>query len=185
MLNGLIEPWTPSNVIAEIISAFIKQFLNLLKAKHVYAEINWVPLIKARPSFSLSDIRDFFSFCKTFLLSTSFPLYRTFPSPINGKNKWDKGAKSPEAPTEPCDGTIGIILLSICQQILSITSILMPENPLHKEWTFIINISLEISKGTFSPTPTAWLFSKFSCNNLESSFEIIVLHKTPIPVLTP
>jgi hypothetical protein len=78
--------------------------------------------------------------------------------PIKGKNKWAKGARSPEAPTDPWEGTTGIALFSICHRILSSVFSDIPEKPLARECTLRISMSLAVSRGMGSPTPTLWLF---------------------------
>ena len=81
-------------------------------------------------------------------------LYATFPNPIKGKNRCDNGAKSPEAPTEPWEGTMGMASFSMCQIIRSKVFKAIPENPLAKDCALRISISFAISFAIGSPTPT-------------------------------
>ena len=50
-------------------------------------------------------------------------------------------------------------------------------------WILRININFAISLLIGEPTPTLWLLSKFDCNLPTSSFDILVVHKDPNPVL--
>ena len=61
------------------------------------------------PSFAC-NLSGFIFFCiKIAFIGVYFlPSLETCPKPINGKNKCARGARSPEAPTEPCSGTSGI-----------------------------------------------------------------------------
>src|SRR5690606_29779598 len=113
------------------------------------------------------------------------PLYQTFPSPIRGRKRWDRGARSPDAPTEPCLGTTGIISLSICQHIRSTVVHCIPEQPCANACTLRISINLDNSLSMGSPTPTAWLLRMFSCNFLVSARLINVVQSGPNPVLIP
>ena len=70
--------------------------------------INWVPLIMASPSLASNLIGVRLWLSKTYWASPQ-PVegLQARPSPIMPRAKWDKGARSPLAPTVPCSGTQG------------------------------------------------------------------------------
>ena len=117
--------------------------------------MNCVPLINPKPSFAERCKGCKLCLAKASFVETIVSPSQTFPSPINGKNKCDKGAKSPDAPTDPFSGTTGIISFSTINKIRSTTSKVTPEYPFDKACAFAINMVLEISFLIGFPTPTA------------------------------
>lgn len=110
---------------------------------------------------------------------------QTFPSPIIPKAKWDKGAKSPEAPTVPLTGTKGkISLLNPSIYLYKLTSEI-PEYPLANTLILKAKSILVFPKSKGVPTPAAWDLIRFFYNSIVYSLEIIVLAKFPNPVFTP
>ena len=66
-----------------------------------------VPLMRESPSLGakLMGVKPASTSPSRALKST--PWWRTSPTPMRTPERWARGAKSPEAPTEPCDGTRG------------------------------------------------------------------------------
>ena len=67
-----------------------------------WALMNWVPLSSASPSFDCRRMGSQPFSAHTSALGRRCPLYHTSPKPISGSDMWASGAKSPEAPSEPC-----------------------------------------------------------------------------------
>ena len=77
----------------------------------------------------------------------------------------DSGARSPEAPTEPSDGTTGTtpalsIAVSACR-----VSTRMPEWPLSKVLMRMHSIARTTSAAIGSPTHTAWVTIRLRCSS--------------------
>ena len=73
------------------------------------AHINCVPFNKASPSFA-PRTKGFLSYSlSTDKQDTLFSLKITSPSPISGKERCARGARSPDAPKLPCSKTNGVI----------------------------------------------------------------------------
>ena len=66
-----------------------------------------VPLSRLRPSLACRVRGTRPCSASTSAAGRSRPSWRRNPSPIRGSARWAKGARSPEAPTEPCAGTTG------------------------------------------------------------------------------
>ena len=98
---------------------------------------------------------------------------------------WANGARSPEAPTDPCSGITGITPRSNTVPICSINSQRTPEAPRPKESNFRTIISLTMFSGNGSPTPQQCERMRFRCNELICSLGILVLANFPNPVLIP
>ena len=64
--------------------------------------MNCVPFNKAKPSFDCKTIGSQPNFSNTLAEGCLKPSKYTSPSPNNGNDKCANGAKSPEAPNEPC-----------------------------------------------------------------------------------
>ena len=69
-----------------------------------------VPLISARPSLAASStgVRPAAESASAAGISTPFAS-RTSPSPISARAQWDRGARSPEQPSEPYSRTTGVM----------------------------------------------------------------------------
>ena len=52
-------------------------------------------------------------------------------------------------------------------------------------WIFSTSMARTMSSGTGSPTPQAWLITRFVCSCASSSGAMEVSHKEPKPVFTP
>lgn len=79
-----------------------------------------VPLSRASASFGAIDRVSMPSFASSSAEGTNFPSTTNSPIPIIDETKWASGARSPDAPTEPCAGTAGmrpsgIILAIACR----------------------------------------------------------------------
>ena len=106
--NALDVPLSTSNVKEATTSACLAMIPALSTASAPMEVINWVPLIKAKPSLAPKWIGVKLWLSSTYLASPQ-PVWglHMWPSPIKPKARCDKGARSPEAPTVPCSGTHG------------------------------------------------------------------------------
>ena len=80
---------------------------------------------------------------------------RHSPSPISASARCPSGARSPLAPTLPCDGTIGVTPRFSISQIVSITALRTPECPLESEFARNSIMARVSAAERGSPTPTA------------------------------
>ena len=95
------------------------------------------------------------------------------------------GARSPEAPTEPCDGMTGSTPLASIPSISAMTSGRTPEAPRPSERSFSARISRTVSGSTGSPTPQQCDRIRLRCSVAVSSAAILIEASLPKPVLTP
>ena len=162
--NGSMRPSKASSDIAPMWSAQrLRRFAFMIEYTP-YADMNCVPLSSARPSFEHNVIG-----CQPILCISSPPLIispstSTSPSPSNGRHMCARGDRSPDAPSEPCSYTTGImLLLNISTRRCTVTSC-TPECPYERDCTFRSSISRAISLGTRAPVPHACDIIRFFCN---------------------
>ena len=111
--------------------------------------------------------------------------WRKKPFPMSGNTICDRGARSPEAPSDPCSVTTGYHCWLYMADKRSKISGRMAEYPLLM--FSILSQSMVRTRCILRglPTPAAWVISKFSCNALKSWAEISTFCKEPNPVFTP
>ncbi len=95
------------------------------------------------------------------------------------------GARSPEAPTEPCSGTTGVTRRSIMATSMSMTSGRTPDTPMDSECARSSSMARTTSRGVAGPTPALCERSRFSCRVRTSSGAMCVSLSLPKPVVTP
>ena len=103
--NGPSLPRVASTVSAPITSADSSTGSNVISACSASAVDVCVPLISARPSLACSVSGAMPAFSSAASAGTRAPSTSISPSPISASVMCDSGARSPDAPTEPCDGT--------------------------------------------------------------------------------
>ena len=96
-----------------------------------------------------------------------------------------KGAKSPDAPTEPWLGTKGTKPALNTANKVSTTTLRTPEKPLASDAALVASISRTTSGARGSPTPTLWDRIRLSCKVSRAVASIRVEASLPKPVLTP
>src|SRR3954471_3064983 len=112
------------------------------------------------------------------------PWYTAAPSPISTAAKWAKGARSPLAPTLPCDGITGCTPRSSILQSVSTINGRTPECPLAMEFarsSIMARVSASLSG---SPTPTQCERIRFNCSSRICSGGMRTSLSFPTPVLT-
>gem|GEM_PF-5389476 len=118
---------------------------------------NWVPLMQASPSFGPSSTGSSSARSKAVHPGNLAPSNVASPSPIITAVMCDKGAKSPEAPTEPCAGITGTTPRANMPSSSSTKSHLTPDAPRPKDSSFKVIINRTTFSSTSSPTPQQWL----------------------------
>ena len=98
---------------------------------------------------------------------------------------WASGARSPEAPTEPCDGTTGVTPCASIASSSSISDQRTPEAPRPRLRSFSAIISRVTAVGQGSPTPQQCDRIRLRCRVAVSFGAIFRLASLPKPVLTP
>ena len=106
--NGRSCPSAPRGVIAPATSAGVARRSARERARaEASAVMNCVPLMSARPSFASSTIGASPPARSASRPGAYAPRPSPRPSPISASARCASGARSPHAPTEPCDGTCG------------------------------------------------------------------------------
>ncbi len=77
------------------------------RARTSIANIPSVPLSRLSPSLGCNTNGSSPAARSAAAAGSTAPPMRTSPSPITGRARWAKGARSPDAPTDPCPGTTG------------------------------------------------------------------------------
>ena len=103
--NGSSLPRAASTVSAPTTNADSNTGSKVISACSASAVEVCVPLISARPSLAYSVNGTMPAFSSAANAGTRCPSTSISPSPIRASVMCDSGARSPEAPTEPCDGT--------------------------------------------------------------------------------
>ena len=183
--NGASEPFAASIDIAPTTVAEANKRSAKNKPCKVKAVDTCVPLISAKPSLACNTTGVMPALRKAVCASTNSPLTNTCPSPINASVMCDKGARSPDAPTEPLAGMFGVIPALKIAIMVSITSARMPEKPRAKLAIFISIIKRTTCADNGSPVPTECDRMRLRCNCASCSVAMRFLAKSPKPVLMP
>jgi len=107
------------------------------------------------------------------------------PSPTITLAMCARGARSPEAPTEPWSGTTGVTRRSIIAASISINSGRTPDAPIASECARRRSMARTTSRGAGGPTPALCERSRFSCSARASSGATALSFSRPKPVVTP
>ena len=106
--KGPTEARRPSRLIAPIRSAESRSASPSATSMQPMAAMNWVPLRRLRPSLASRVTGASPAACKAGPLGSRLPSsVSSSPSPIMASTRCADGARSPEAPSEPRDGTHG------------------------------------------------------------------------------
>ena len=108
-----------------------------------------------------------------------------WPSPITTCARCASGARSPDAPTEPCEGITGCTLAFSIWQSVSTTRGRTPLKPFASALArsnIIARVSASLS-GT--PRPQAWERTRFTCSCRTCSVEMRTEASFPNPVFIP
>jgi hypothetical protein len=145
-----------------------------------------VPLISARPSFAASSSGSSPAECRASAADMRAPsLPSTQPSPSSTSAQWASGARSPDAPSDPCSGTHGV-MPAFSRSTRPRASIgRTPDNPRASDRTRSSIIARTTSRGIGSPTPAACERISACCNSARRSGAMNVFASAPNPVDTP
>ena len=115
-----------------------------------------MPLSSARPSLAPSVTGSRPCETKATLAGTRPCGVKHSPTPIITAVMCDSGARSPDAPTEPCAGTTGMTSFASIASSSATVSGRTPDAPCARLASFSAIISRAIATGIGSPTPAAW-----------------------------
>ena len=185
--NGWTDPRSASIESAAATSAARASRSAPATASAATAVDGCVPLMSARPSLGPSVTGD-----SPATASASRPLRivassatDAWPSPMRTSERWARGARSPLAPTEPRLGTRGWTRWLRRSSSRSSVERRMPEKPLASTFARSAIAARTARTGSASPTPAAWLRSRFTCSAPSASRGIAVSASAPNPVLMP
>ena len=183
--SGAVEPMIASVDRAEITNAeFAARHASNSPASAKAVE-NCVPLIKASPSFgpNSSGVRP--AAASAAPPGMTRPSNSASPWPIIAAAIWAKGARSPEAPTDPCAGITGVTPRSSMASIRSTTSSRTPEAPRPRLSSLSAIKSRAWPRGIAGPTPQQCDRIRLRCSVAVSSEAILTEASLPKPVFTP
>ena len=183
--KGLFEPMSASTELAAAMSATLASKRPCSMAKQPSAPMHCVPLISARPSLAPSSIGWSSAASRASAPERTMPRYSALPSPMSTSARWLKGDRSPEAPTEPCEGITGCTPWLSMSTISWTTSGRMPEKPLTSALTRRSIMARETADESGLPTPAAWLMTRFRCSSATSPGEMRRSFMKPKPVVMP
>ena len=155
------------------------------QAASAQAVENCVPLISASPSLgpSVTGVRPACARASAAVMRV--PPSIASPSPIIVSAMCASGARSPEAPTEPCTGTTGVTPCEIMPSRSAQMSHRTPEAPRPSDRSFRAIINRTVSGSSTSPTPQQWDRIRLRCKVAVSAAGILTEASLPKPVLTP
>ncbi|BCB84927.1 hypothetical protein Psuf_022400 [Phytohabitans suffuscus] len=184
--NGRSVPSIASIASAAVRSAIVNRCVASSIASSSMPSMPSVPLTSARPSFAESVTGRSPARCSASPPSTRVPdLSSTHPSPSSTSAQWASGARSPEAPSEPCSGTHGVTSwLSRSTSACAISG-RTPERPSASDRTRSSIIARTTSRGIGSPTPAACERISACWSSARRSGATNVLASAPKPVETP
>ncbi len=131
--------------------------------------MSWVPFRSARPSFASSTSGSSPTSRRATSAGSGWPASSTRPRPMSGRARWASGARSPDAPTEPCSGTMGWTPSLRKSSSRSTRSGRQPLCPSASVLARSRSIARTTSRGNAAPTPAAWLIRRFSWSRLASA----------------
>ena len=114
---------------------------------------NWVPLISARPSLAPRTIGVMPAFASASPAAIRVPSKTASPSPIIAAAMWARGARSPDAPTDPWPGITGVTPLASMSWMISTVVIATPDAPRPSDSNFSTIINRVVASSNASPTP--------------------------------
>ncbi|MCY1363959.1 hypothetical protein D9M69_507440 [compost metagenome] len=117
----------------------------------------------------------------TFLPSASV----ASPSPISTQAMWASGARSPEAPTEPLHGMLGVTPALNSASSASTSAGRTPEWPRARLTALVARIMRTTGAASGSPVPTLCESTRLRCSSARWSLPMRVLASLPKPVLMP
>mgnify|MGYP006168103737 CR=1 FL=1 len=183
--NGASEPLAASVARAPVSRADWNRRSASNRPASALAVENCVPLSRARPSLGPSTAGARPTLARASVAGRRPVGVSASPTPIITAVMCDSGARSPEAPTEPCAGTTGMTPRASMASSRASVAGRMPEAP----WARLASLSAIISRttamGIGSPTPAACESTILRCRVSRLSRSMRTLASLPKPVLMP
>ena len=145
-----------------------------------------VPLSRASPSFASRRIGDSPAAASAGPASVRRPSRSsTHPLPSRTMAAWARGARSPDAPSDPISGTAGVIPAFRRSTIARTSRGRAPDVPAARVRALSTCIARTTSRSTSAPMPAAWLWTRAYCTWATCSTGTRVDARAPKPVVTP
>ena len=183
--NTRSEPSAASTLIAAVTSAVRTSRSARETARIPIASIPCVPLTSARPSLALSSSGSSPAERRTSPAGLGSPSTSSSPRPTSGSARFASGARSPDAPSEPCSGTTGIRSRFSISTIRSTTSARTPECPSASTCARSSSIARASSRESGGPTAVACERTIPSWSASAWSGSMRWFASEPNPVVTP
>ena len=162
--KALSVPSAASTLMAAAMSAALARAAARDAASTPTASIPWVPFTRARPSLGPSD---------------------SGPCPSRGRARCASGARSPDAPSEPCSGTMGMRSRFSISIIRSTISGRTPERPRASTWARSSSMARASGRDSGGPTAVAYDCTMSCWSRAACSGSMRTVARLPIPVVTP
>ncbi len=183
--NGVSEPRAASVASAPVTRAAWNAVSASNNPASAIAVENCVPLSSASPSFGPSTMGAIPAAARASDAGTRPAGEKTSPTPSIAAARCASGARSPDAPTEPCDGTTGMIPAASIRSRNSSVSRRTPEAPCAMEASLSASINRATGSGIGPPMPPACERTRLRCNVSRSAVSMRTLASLPKPVLMP
>jgi len=183
--NGPSEPCAASVDSAPVTSAAPNARSASNRPARASAVETWVPLRSARPSLGRNASGSRPACGSASCAGTARPSSSHVPSPISAAVMCASGARSPEAPQDPCAGITG--RKPTCRQVSSRSMIVQrtPDAPRASAATLSASTSRTTRPGSDSPTPEQCDNTRLRWRVERSAASIETCASLPKPVLTP
>ena len=145
----------------------------------------WVPLSSANPSLGPSASGASASCARASAAGNTSPWRRISPRPSTASDRCASGARSPEAPTDPCAGTQGMRPALMSRSRKRASSGLTPEKPCNRLASFSTSVRRTTASSSSGPTPQLCDRMMFRCSNVRCAGAMRVFASRPKPVLMP
>ena len=107
------------------------------------------------------------------------------PVASTASDRCASGARSPEAPTEPCAGTHGYSPRLISASRKRASAVLTPEKPCNRLASLSTSVRRTIASSSSGPTPALWERMMLRCRSVRCAGAMRVCASRPKPVLMP
>ena len=153
--KGVSDPRAPSVDSAPVAKAEPNSVSALNRPTSALAVENCVPLSSASPSLGRGVIGSRPTSASAAAAGVTRSPTRASPTPIIAAAIWASGARSPDAPTDPCDGTTGVTPRASMASMRASVCGWTPEAPCARLPSFSAIMSRVVATEAVSPTPAA------------------------------
>ena len=183
--NAVGVPSSPSSDMAPATCAVTQSRRASTAASAAIAVCACVPLMSEIPSLGPSTTGISPAAASCCAAGPATPSRSSSPSPMSESARCASGARSPLAPTLPCSGTGGCSPAFSMATSSSGSAAREPEKPLASTLARSSIIARTSHSGSRSPTPDAWLRTRFTCNSARRPGGMATSESLPKPVVTP